>query len=228
MSQLQNLTDTSYLPLEIQLSETDLRTWKKELDDLDQSCWFYDSYRDVEMVCLYSGNGEYKTKELIYENRKKSLEWTEASVKTPLLSTFLKTKIEHLFDPMGRITIIKTEPSQSIKEHMDCSQAEAEEYHAKFRIVISGDVGGLYFLSENGRKHVPDTHHTYVIDGSRAHGMFNNSKEVKYTLCIGSPWLGKYTEEGNRLIKRSLEVNKKDIILRKDLGLNRSKVEYQN
>ncbi len=218
----------AFLPLAISFDSEKLVTIKEELDALSTQDWFWDEYRQTHMCCLYSGGGETSTKQEVFRNRKRPLQWTTIIDRLPSLMPFVVSTIQPLFQNMGRVTIIKTPPGGCLKDHIDCSRSLQSEYHPKYRFVISGDIAGLYFLSQHGRKNIPSIFNSYVIDGSRSHGMVNSSSSTKYTVCIGSPWQGDLSVEGVSCLRDSLEKYKEFIISRPSLGQFENQVQFQN
>ena len=217
-----------FLPIDTRVSPNAFLALTLELENLPQSLWFFDEYRKVEMTCIFSGGGEFRDKESIYSRRKEKLAWTEASLSLPKLKNFISTKIFPLIADLGRVTILKTLPNNGLEKHIDCSKAEKDLYHPKLRLVLSGNLSGFYFLSEKGSHHITDKFPCYIIDGSRAHGMFNNSSQVKYTICLGTPWSGQLSDLGKKLIQESLNKNIEYIFYREDLGKVQEEIKHQN
>jgi hypothetical protein len=193
-----------YFPLEI----VDLADYKSDLElefsRLPAEFWFNDSYRQCQMSMIYSNDGTWQSKKDIFRARSSILDWTEVSAATPLLKKFLMSSIFPLLGKMGRVTIIKTGPGRAMNAHYDCAESDIKEYRPKIRFVVSGENDSLYFCKEDGKKvHVSSEFDSYVIDGTRAHGMINRSNKIKYTICIGSPWNGELSIKGQKLFENS-------------------------
>ncbi len=217
-----------YFPLDLGVLHERISAIKDELDHLGSECWFYDKYRKVEMCSIYSGGGAKNSKKELWSNKNLELKWTENADKTPALKAFLEEKIFEIIKPMGRVTILKTAPGNIMNEHYDCAEDELNKYKPKLRVVVSGEIEGLYFCGESEKVYIPKDFNTYVIDGASAHGMKNVSSEYKYTICIGAPWEGEYTEKGEELLRESIEKYKDIIIFKEQLGQKIKRVDFQN
>ena len=99
-------------------------------------------------------------------------------------------------------------PEQQNPVHIDCSPKMFNVTQHKFRIVIQGCSDTLYFKTRKGKIWAPLTNKPFIIDGSWPHGMINNSKHPKYTLCFGSPWSYSDSYPG---LNPLLFVNKNDL-----------------
>ena len=201
----------------------------QELDQLPTDCWFYDSYRNCHMAMIYTDGGRYEGKSAVHQSKGQRLQWTTVSNFTPAMKSLLKEKIFPLLDVLGRVTILRTAPGVSLEEHVDCSPDEREHYKPKFRMVLKGKNESLYFLNNNKKRvYVSPEHDSYIIDGSRVHGMENLGNETKYTLCIGAPWGGQLTERGYRLVQNCYQENLSERLNRDDFSSVFREIKSQN
>ena len=186
----------------------------KILDEIQSaSGWYFDSYRQVYMLPVFTSKGVTNRKEIASST--KNLKWTEEAEGFKFLKKFIITYIFPIIG-RGRLMILKTDKFSSNKIHIDCSEEQYYKEMFKYRFVFSGKVSGLYFLDKNRNKvHITDKFREYIIDGAYPHGMLNDIDEVKYTLCMGDPW-NITTDQINRL-----DISKKHI-------LSLEKPEYQN
>jgi hypothetical protein len=81
-------------------------------------------------------------------------------------------------------------PGIANNEHIDCRLEEIGSRQHKFRIVLQGRTGTLYFKTKKGNIFVPDIEESFIMDGGWPHGMINDSLELKLTLAAGAPWTG--------------------------------------
>lgn len=145
----------------------------EELNDVD---WFFVKFQGADMCSIY--------------NTRKTENWIEgwALPETSVIRQTLENVIFPFLGGEGNVTIIKTRPGQALNEHVDAAGKEYGTIQYKFRWVLSGKLDTLYFLDENEQRHYIPPINAYVMNGAHPHGMDNSGDEVKYTLCVGSPW----------------------------------------
>ena len=175
----------------LDIPELDKSAALKIVGDLPDDLWFWDSYRAVWMLPMMTIGGHVGregTRPVQASNANSGLEWVNYAPE------IIKNYFEHFVFPwMGtrpRIVILKTAPRSQNNEHIDCTESEFKTRQHKFRLVLSGPTSSLYFLSSEGRLHVPETTLPYIMDGSWPHGMINDSDIPKITICAGAPWNG--------------------------------------
>lgn len=158
------------------------------LEKIPKHYWFYDPYRTVEMLPIFTDNGNIDRKGSLNTGRNKA--WTLKAPKK--LKDYLTKNIFYWMKPPGRVMILRTLPGKRNNLHIDCRPENFLFPQYKLRIVLQGDVSSLFFLTNTNQiypeysiKGVP-----FIIDGRWPHGMKNKSNKIKYTVCIGTPWTG--------------------------------------
>ena len=138
--------------------------------------------------------------------------WTEAALNCPNLKYYIESCLKFLGEPFGRVTIIKTDKNSKMNDHIDTKRSEIGSIQYKFRTVLKGNHHDLYFIDNNSIKQfVNSSTNSYIIDGGHPHGMLNTTDETRYTLAIGSPWLGKDLDTD--LFKRKIIISRPETIL---------------
>jgi hypothetical protein len=207
----------TYLPLDLDISSSDLETFSQEISRADNSSWFWSPYRSCWMLPLYTGGSEVERFQI--NDHQKSFGWTSAVEGTTHLRTFLEEQVFPWMSPPGRIVILKTPPKQTIKLHTDCSYTTRDQLQYKFRIVLKGERNNLWFLGADKQRHFIDGKHPcYVLDGSHPHGMENTGEDEKLTLCVGAPWGDFHFTPFVDLLKRSIKIYESSLILRDSIG----------
>ena len=105
---------------------------------------------------------------------------------------YLTENIIPWMKPFGRVMILKTPPGEQSAPHIDCRLEDFSVIQPKLRIVLQGTVPSLYFITKDGEV-TPKSNHLgrpFLMDGRWPHGMRNDFRDYKYTVCIGSPWKG--------------------------------------
>jgi hypothetical protein len=145
----------------------------KELNDVK---WFFVKFQGANMCSIY--------------NTRKKENWIEgwALPKTSVIRQTLENIIFPFLGGEGNVTIIKTLPGEDLNDHIDAAAAEYGTIQYKFRWVLSGKLDTLYFIDKNYNKQFIPPINSYIINGAFPHGMINDGKDIKYTLCVGSPW----------------------------------------
>jgi hypothetical protein len=205
-----------YFPIDINFTDRSREVIKQEVLSVDEKLWFYDDYRGVKMLSLFTGGGAFEGKASIERNRDECLEWTKPAEDLKETKKFLIKELFPLLQGMGRVVILRTLPGSKILEHIDCLDTETNQLNPKIRISLSGDISSLYFVGDK-KKYIPSKHYLYMIDGAIPHGAQNAFVEDKMTICIGSPWRGELTRKGYSTIKDSLRCYTEDIIYREDI-----------
>ena len=144
-----------------------------ELDDVE---WFYVKFHGAEMCSLYNIRNEGN--------------WIKDWALPP--TSKIRQTLEDVIFPFlggrGNVTIIKTTPGDELNHHIDSSADEYGTEQHKFRWVLKGRTDTLFFFDDKEQKHFIPNIDTYIVNGAHPHGMENTGDDIKYTLCIGSPW----------------------------------------
>lgn len=159
----------------------------KEISPVDESHWFYEPYRNTWMLPQMtkdSGTGLNGT------NNRRYGEFNWVSFASPAVRDWCENILFPSLGGRTRIVILRTPPSESNYEHIDCDPQYQFTRQHKFRVVLQGRTDTLYFITKNGNIHAPQIDGPFIMDGSWPHGMTNNSDKTKYTLVAGSPWNG--------------------------------------
>jgi hypothetical protein len=218
-----------YFPFNIDIFSKLKARIKCELDNLPNELWFDDEYRGCRMAMIFSGGGGYSDKDEIYSNKALPPAFTKVSERTPVLTKFLREHVQPLMLTSGRVTVIRTEPGERLRVHYDCAENEVHSYKPKMRFVVSGAVNGLFFLGHEGQKeYVSSKFDQYVINGAAPHGMDNQSIDAKYTICLGSPWNGEMTHDGEAFMQRAFDENKEFSILSDKFKCSEAEIEFQD
>ena len=208
--------DVTYLPLNISISEEEIAGIKTELYDHPPT--FQSVYRTCEMIPIYTPKGSVDP-DSIRANGHLNLDWTAEAARFPVLREFLQTKFLSFLNIAPKIVALRSSPYGEIYPHIDCSEKKYSTRQHKLRICLSGDLNGLYFLSEKREKvFVSGSSRVYVIDGSHPHGAINQSKEKKITICLGAPWEGRDHREYEELLVESYDLFREKTILRSHIG----------
>lgn len=198
--------DLVFATLDIAPPPREFVEWVKSVDE---KTWWWDSYRTCHMLNLYTtGQGQKGT-------RMTELKWQSYVPKS-----FIDYMEQNLWPMIGgptRCIIIRTlGPDGGNANHIDCSKEQFGTIQHKFRTVLEGYTGGLYFLDGDDRKFIPEVDNNvwYVMDGSWPHGQRNTKEGYKYTLCLGAPFDG--YEDLSRYPIRDILITKGDITLPND------------
>ena len=156
--------------------------------------WFFDSYRSVLMLPIYTEGGRI-TKSGSLNKGSSPLDWTKFA--SPDLVTYLEDQVFTWMKPRGRVMVLKTAPGGLSSPHIDCIETDFVSFQPKFRIVLQGEVSSLFFITNKGEvaTSADDLGRPFVIDGRWPHGMKNDFPYNKYTICIGTPWKGQGLEQ---------------------------------
>lgn len=190
------------LPISFDEHQKSLEHYKSLSDDK----WYWDTYRTVLMLPLYTPNSA--THEQGYRNRKDSkLAWTEYADSYTV--EFFEEQVFPWLDKQGRIMLLKTPPGDTLSTHIDCTKELFGTRQHKLRVVLQGEVTSLTFVT-NSKEVRPESDHRnlFVIDGSWPHYMTNTFNDWKYTICLGAPWDGGPTDEYDKLLENATQVIK--------------------
>ena len=177
------------------------------INSVPEKQWIWNAYRNCYLLPVMTKNGKIQEKDFTHSNLNiQNFIWAKN------VPDFIKKYFEeHVFSwakTTSRIAITCTMPEQQNPVHIDCSPKMFNVTQHKFRIVIQGCSDTLYFKTRKGKIWAPLTNKPFIIDGSWPHGMINNSKHPKYTLCFGSPWSYSDSYPG---LNPLLFVNKNDL-----------------
>ena len=170
----------TYKAIDLNITKDDIDLITKEIKSIPEKHWFFNEYRNCDIVRLYD----------------KNFIWTEAGKLCSHLINVYNKKIKPNLSKKGKIHILRTRKGNSIPTHIDCHQIQIPEFHQKFRLALTGKFDSLYFLDkDNNKVYVPNMYNTYIINGGHPHGL--DSAEEKLTFCLGAPWRGeeKYNNE---------------------------------
>ena len=154
--------------------------------------WCFDTFRRCYMLPLMTRNGGLKRRDAQQYGARDKEEWFSWTHLAPdSVKEYFEKNIFNWTKEKSRIILLKTPPGGQNPVHIDCSPGKVHTIQHKLRIVVQGAVESLYFETRKGKIPAPSgVEKPFIIDGSWPHGMINNSKLHKYTLCFGSPWTG--------------------------------------
>lgn len=155
---------------------------------LDNKLSFWDDYRYTKMIPLITKQG-ISGKYGANNYKQGEFQWLEYTPK--IIVEYFEDVVFPWTGLKSRISALITQPNVSNYEHIDCERQEVNTRQHKFRIVLQGNTDTLYFKTKNGDVHVPNVSQPFIMDGGWPHGMTNNTGEVKVTLALGAPWIGK-------------------------------------
>jgi hypothetical protein len=195
--------DFTFCALDLEITADQKQLMLNEIGACNISFWYDDKFRGCSILPLYNGDGTTGAPKDGVLRSEGILKFTEAGEQCQVIKDFIISKVFPFMDPPGRISILKTNAGNDMNVHMDTSQKDIGSIQHKFRIVLNGEIGKLYFLDSKLNKiYVPDHFDSYVLDGTHPHAI-SAGKEEKITLCIGTPWRGKLTNEYSKLISNS-------------------------
>ena len=161
----------------------------KWVDGVPEDYWCFDTYRRCYMLPLMTKTGGRKkadAQQYDVHDKEGCFSWTHCA--PDLIKEYFEKNIFNWTKEKSRIILLKTPPGGQNPVHIDCSPKAFHTIQHKLRIVVQGASDSLYFKTRRGRIQAPAVEKPFIIDGSWPHGMINNSKLHKYTLCFGSPW----------------------------------------
>ena len=174
----------------LNVKQLDLERARREIAQVPETCWFWDPYRAVWMLPLMTLDGKAGREGTRLANSPSNSQFSWIDYTPISVQEYFETEIFSWLRPLPRIVVLKTPPGAANNEHIDCTRSEFGSLQHKFRLVLSGPIDSLYFITSRGRLFIPDTSLPYIIDGSWPHGMINDSSEEKITICAGAPWTG--------------------------------------
>ena len=166
-----------------------------EVMDLPPEVHHFNDFRGCTMVSIYNGGGLLGGRET-GSKRKGVFDFSAGGKMCPTLMRVCREKIFSFMDPPGRVTILKTAPNTGLNVHIDTTESEIGNLHQKYRLVLNGNVGKLYFIDRNYNKvYVPPHYDSYSMDGGHPHSIDpdEESKEFRW-----------HTDEDNLIISRLL------------------------
>ena len=202
--------DFTYCPVNLGITQNDIDLMREQIISLPNEYFTYNGYRNLEFLNVYTEDGiliydKIMTPEQRKELLKRDRAWSLAGRSCPHVVDVFENKIFPIFQPiLPRVQVLRTPPGVEMKVHVDCHREEFHMLKHNLKIVVSGDIGGLYFIDEDGSKvHIPDNHSTYIIDSRHPHAI-DISDKVKLTFIMGRPWNVKYA---NKLYFDSLDIS---------------------
>jgi hypothetical protein len=181
-------SDLQLLAATVNLPDFDRAASLSQIQQIDESNWFWEPYRGTSMLPLMTMGGKGGKSGTSNFRTKQSFLWCD----------YVPTSIQKWFDDivfpwMGmrtRVMILRTQPGAANFEHIDCSPSSFGTLQHKFRVLLQGKTDTLYFITKTDKIFLFDTNKPFIIDGSWPHGMVNNTSDVKYTIAVGAPWCG--------------------------------------
>lgn len=193
----------------VNLPILDRATAAKEILSIDDTYSFWDEYRYTKMIPLMTKTGSYGKTGASNHN---GGEFSWLSYTPKIISDWFEDVVFPWTESKSRVMALITQPNISNYEHIDCERSEVNTRQHKFRIVLQGRTDTLYFITKEGNISAPNIKEAFIMDGGWAHGMYNNTQEIKVTLALGAPWTGK-----NLYNDVNLLMNRDDHIMPDDL-----------
>lgn len=167
------------------IGDVSVDIFRKEIEALSNDYWHYDKFRNCYILSMWNPGAQSGQVDPKLQGENK---FTEAALKCPKLVEWISPLLYKL---NGRLTVLKTLPSQFMNVHLDCRVDEIGTEQYKWRMVVKGNKNGLYFLNENNDRVYPNKNYpVYVMDGGHPHGIDQDDSEEKITVCIGAKWRG--------------------------------------
>ena len=159
-----------------------------EILKIREDYWFWDSYRGTNMLPLMTKNSATGAQGAS-NYRPGEFSWIDY---TPdIIREWFEDEIFPWMGTRTRIMALLTQPGTANIEHIDCDLDQVGTQQHKFRIVLQGRTGTLYYKTTAGDVHVPDINEAFIMDGGWPHGMINDTDQLKLTIAAGAPWTGK-------------------------------------
>ena len=197
------MNNFTFCALDLNLDENTRKQMLNEVLSCNELYWYHDTFRGCGILPLFNGDGTIGAPREGIIRSQGDMIFTEAGEQCPTIKKFVINNVFPFMDIPGRMSILKTDSNKTLNVHMDSSRRALGTIQHKFRIVLNGEIGKLYFLdSELNKVFVPEYWNTYVLDGTHPHSIEADTEE-KITICIGTPWTGNYTEHYNKLIEKS-------------------------
>ena len=193
--------DFTFAAMDIGVTPEEKQQMLQEVLALDEAVHHYNEFRGCRMIPIYNGGGRLGGRVAGISTTRGEFEYTPAGQQCPTIQRVCEEKIFPFMSPPGRVTVLRTAPGTGLKVHLDSNENEIGTLQHKFRLVLNGNIGKLFFLDKNCNKvYVPPYYDTYSMDGSHVHSIDADDEE-KITLCIGAPWHG----EPNSLYEKYIE-----------------------
>ena len=172
----------------LNLPVLDKKLAAKEILSINDTLSFWDNYRHTKMIPLMTKAGELgRTGSSNFKTG--DFEWVNYAPNS--IVTWFENIVFPWLGSKSRIMALITQPGSSNNEHIDCDVHELNTMQHKFRIVLQGDTSTLYFITKQGHIRPPNIDGAFIMDGGWPHGMNNFTNELKVTLALGAPWIGK-------------------------------------
>ena len=192
------MNNFTFCAFDLGITKIEKQSMLNEILNCPKPYWYYDKFRGCKMLPIFNGGSIFN------HTAKGKLVFTEAGKQCKVLMDVLLEKVFPFMDPIGRVTILKTNKDEALNTHLDCNENEIGSLQHKFRISLKGQVDTLYFLNKDLEKiYIPNEYDTYVLDGGHPHAL-DPGQEEKITLCIGAPWQGNATENYSKILEHSL------------------------
>jgi len=188
----------TFCAFDLGISNLEKQSMLDEILKCSDPYWYYDKFRGCKMLPIFNGGS------LTNHTSKGTLMFTSAGRQCKVLMDVLSKKVFPFMDPIGRVTILKTNKETALNTHLDCNENEIGTLQHKFRIALKGQINTLYFLNKDLEKvYIPNNYDTYILDGGHPHSL-DPGYEEKITLCIGAPWKGFPTDSYKKILENSL------------------------
>ena len=202
MRDLHNDTFPTFSAIDIGVTQQEKIDILDEILDLPKEVHHWNEFRGCKMVSIYNGGGLLGGRET-GSKRDGVFDFSAGGKMCPTLMRVCREKIFPFMSPPGRVTILKTAPGTGLNVHIDTTESEIGSLHQKYRLVLNGNVGKLYFIDRDYNKvYVPPYYDSYSMDGGHPHSI-DPDEEEKITLCVGVPWHGASNEIYDRMMKNS-------------------------
>jgi len=196
--------DFTFAALDVGVTDQEREEMLKEVLALSDDVHHWNEFRGCRMIAIYNGGGRLGGRVSGVDTKEGIFEYTQAGQQCPTIQRICEEKLFPFMTPPGRVTILRTAPGTGLNVHLDSQEKEIGTLQHKYRIVLNGNIGKLYFVDKNyNNVYVPPYYNSYTMDGSHAHSI-DADQEEKITLCIGAPWHGEENNLYNELLDKSL------------------------
>lgn len=194
----------TFAEIDVQVTNKEKLAMLAEVRNLSNNVHHWNKFRGCRMIAIYNGGSRLGGRVEGIDTKEGNFGYTEAGQQCPTIQKVCEQNIFPFMNPPGRVTILRTDPNTGLNIHLDSAEREIGTLQYKYRLVLNGNIGKLYFIDENYNKvYVSPNYNSYVMDGSHAHSI-DPDVEEKITLCIGAPWHG----ETNTFYSKKLEDSK--------------------
>jgi len=182
--------DFTFAAFDVGISQEEKKLMLDEVLALSSDVHHWNEFRGCRMIGIYNGGGRLGGRVEGIDTKTGEFKYTLAGEQCPTIQKVCEEKIFPFMSPPGRVTILRTAPNTGLNVHLDSKESEIGTRQHKYRVVLNGNIGKLFFIDNLGNKvYVPPYYDSYVLDGSHAHSIDPDEQE-KITLCIGAPWHG--------------------------------------